>query len=249
MTPDARKAWAGNAAAGSLLAVLYGGDVAEHLRIQSAEVYAVAAAPLFPFAVGVLALLSCGVGVAGFGLARRHGSSWRGYRLLPILAVLALFLDLFVLHGDADRMPSDEKLQAQLQALAEAATHGSREQKVMEDARGLQALLGELGRPGYLVRGKPVEGFRIEVQTGCAGPRPPPPDAPVGTLLYCVEVGGQQAWISAQALPAEAVSGAAAAFTRQGGLVTARVTPPPPSPSVEPDPGEPLRQEDAAKGN
>jgi hypothetical protein len=249
MTPDGRKAWVGNVAAGGLLAVLYGGDVAEHLRIQSAEVYAVSTPPVFPFAAVVLALLGCGVGGAAFGLARRQPPSWRGYRLLPILAVLALFVDLFVLHGDADRMPSDEKLQAQLQVLAEAATHGSGEKRVMDDVRALQALLGELGRPGYLVRGQPVEGFRVEVQTGCSGPRAPPADSPVGTLLYCVELGGQQAWISAQALPAESVSGAAAAFTRQGGLITARVTPAPPRPAKDPESGEPLEQEGAAQGN
>ncbi|MEN9799153.1 MAG: hypothetical protein RL653_2849 [Pseudomonadota bacterium] len=249
MTPDARKAWAGNAAAGGLLALLYGGDVVEHVRIQAAEVYAVAAPPVLPFAVGVLGLLACGAGAAVFGLARRLGPSWRGYRLLPILAVLALFLDLFVLHGDADRMPSDEKLHAQLQALAEAATHGSGEQRVLEDARELQALLGELGRPAYLVRGEPVQGFRLEIQTGCSGPRPPPAGSAVGTLLYCVEVGGQQAWISAQALPVESVSGAAAAFTRQGGLITARVTPAPPRPAREPESGEPLGPEGAAQGN
>jgi hypothetical protein len=249
MTSDARKAWAGNAAAGGLLAVLYGGDVAESLRIQSAEVAAVSSAPLLPYAVGVLVLLACGAGVAGVGLVRKRGPSWRGYRLIPILAVLALFVDLFVLHGDADRVPSDEKLEAQLEALAESATNGSGAQRVLDDARVLQGLASELGRPGYLVRGKPVEGFRVEIQTGCAGPRPPPTDAPVGTLLYCVEAGGQQAWLSAQALPAESVFGAAAPFTRAGGLVTARVTAVSPRSTQEPESGDPSAPEVTTQGN
>jgi len=246
MSPEAKQAWAGGMLSGGLLAWLYGGDVAEHLQAQGAELYAALTPPDVVFASVVLGFLGACVGAAGWGLWKRQGPAWKGYRLLPILALLALFLDLFVVHGEAQRLPSDVRLSAVLESFAAEATQKSSHDLVVADAKVLEQLALGLGPPGYLVRGKPLEAFRVEVREGCDGPAAPAPGTAAGTLVYCVARDRTQAWVTASALAAERRSGAPEPFTLRGTLVSALATAAPRPPKTDPESGLPLAIPSAA---
>ncbi|MBM4380267.1 MAG: hypothetical protein FJ086_13380 [Deltaproteobacteria bacterium] len=240
MSPEAKRAWWGGGLSAALLAWLYGGDLSEHLQAQGAEVYAAVAPPDVVFAGVVLAALAVCLGAAGWGLWKRQGPAWKGYRLLPILAVLALFMDLFMVHGEAQRLPSHERLSAALDAFAAEVTLKSTPEAVLADPQGLEQLARGLGPPGYLVRGKPLEAFRVEVKTGCEGPAAPAPGTPAGTLVYCVAQDRMQAWVTASALAAGRRAGSPEPFTQGGTLVSAVASTPPRPPKTDPETGLPL---------
>jgi hypothetical protein len=241
MSTETRQAWAAGCVSAGLMAWLYGGDLAEHLQAQGAEVYAAVYPPDVVFASAMLGALGLCVGVAGVGLWRRRGPAWKGYRLLPILAVLALFLDLFVVHGEAQRLPSDVRLAAVMEAFAAEVTQTSTHEAVVADPQVLEQVARGLGPPGYLVRGRPLEAFRVEVREGCDGPATPAPGTAAGTLVYCVARDRAQAWVSAAALAAERRSGSPEPFTSRGTLVSAVATALPRPPKTDPESGLPVQ--------
>src|SRR4051812_29981457 len=86
-----------NAASAGLLGWLYGGDLLDALHARTAEVAAFSEVPGIGFASVALALTVIAAAATVLGAVQRRPSTWRGFRLMPIAAVVILFLDLFVL--------------------------------------------------------------------------------------------------------------------------------------------------------
>ncbi|MDC0709691.1 hypothetical protein POL68_14560 [Stigmatella sp. ncwal1] len=204
-----------NVAAWGLLAWLYGGDLADALRARSAEVAAFSHLPSLWRPAAVLALAAGAVGVAVWGLLRRRGDDFKGYRLSPLILVGALFLDLVVAEP---RVPVGSWDMA---SLALQHFHGLVQERtpsgeVPVDPRVLGALVKELGVPPYLVHGEPVREYTLQVRENCEGPVRSAAGLLPGTLLYCVAPQRQGAWVSLVGLPAERRFGPAEVLAQAG---------------------------------
>jgi hypothetical protein len=202
MTRPSTKTLLGNGLSLAALGWIYGGDLSDALQARSAEVSAFTAlpSPVGPAVVLGLAAL-CTAGVV-FGLARGRPEGFKGYRLLPILLVGALFADL-VLSESQVPLSSLDIVSMSLQRFHQQAQELADGKVVPDDPRVLQPLLADLGRPPYLVRGEPVEAYTLQVRRDCEGPVREAPGVRPGTLLYCVAPQRQAAWVTVVGLPAE----------------------------------------------
>jgi hypothetical protein len=215
----------GNAAALALLAWLYGGDVVEGLRARSAEVAALSEPPQLAFASIVLLLAVAVAGVSVWGWRTGRGDDFRGYRLLPILAAVAIFVDLFVLSAERNPFTSYELAAAAVGHLEQRASQLATDGLVPVDRASLEAVLPELGRPPYLARGRPLPGWTLEVRTGCSGPVTGAQTLPAGTLTYCAAPDRKRAWITAVGLPWEVRTGPPGIVTTPRGMLLGIVEP------------------------
>ncbi len=228
----------GLSAAGlAVLFWLYGGDIADYSRATEAPVSALSELPRLWFAVVALAAGSVAAGAFAFGLARRRGPEYRGYRLAPIAVVVALFVDLLVPASVSVPGGSAERLALALQLFRARAEDLATPRGVPDRPEALEPLLAELGPPPYLVAGRRAPGFSLQVRTGCSGPVAEAPGAAVGTLVYCVASDRSRAWVSAVALPAETRFGAPAVFSRRGVAQAVVVMAPTSDDGAESEPG------------
>ncbi|MCP3144081.1 hypothetical protein [Pyxidicoccus xibeiensis] len=202
MTLPSRKALLGNAFCLVALGWIYGGDLADAVRARSAEVAAFTLLPSPVLPAVVLALTALGTLVVAAGLARGRVDDFKGYRLLPILLVGALFVDL-VLAESRVPLASVDIASMSLQRFHQLAQELTTEQAVPDDPRVLQPLLEELGRPPYLVRGEPLQSWTLQVRKDCEGPVREAPGVRPGTVLYCVAPERKGAWVTAVGLPGE----------------------------------------------
>ncbi|RKH17219.1 hypothetical protein D7X74_13175 [Corallococcus sp. CA047B] len=194
---------------------LYGGELADALRIRTAEVSAVTSSPSVGRAGTVLGLTAVGLVVLGVGLLRKQPEGFKGYRLLPILLVGALFLDLVLSEG---RSPLDAEAQAAvaLRNFHEAAQKQATPEAVPVEARVLQPIVDALGTPPYRLRGVQVPSYALQVRRNCEGPARDASGTRPGTLLYCVASDGKQAWVTLVGLPAGVRFGAPGLFSTRG---------------------------------
>ncbi|MBS1151554.1 MAG: hypothetical protein H6Q89_3252 [Myxococcaceae bacterium] len=199
-----------------LLGWLYGGDALDALRSQSAEVSAYLEPPNLVFALGALLATGVGLGASGLGLAQQRPKTWRGYRLMPIVTVVVLFVDLFLFSAARSPLSSSDRAALTVQSLAEAATTAATATAVPSSPRELQGMAEQFGAPPYLVNGAPVKAWSVSVRQRCSGPVTEVKGEPVGTLFYCLAEDGRQAWISAVGLPVGTYFGAPALFSRGG---------------------------------
>lgn len=194
---------------------IYGGDLSDALRARTAEVSALLAPPSAARASGVLGLAGVGLAVFLAGLLRKKPEGFKGYRLLPILLVVALFVDLVLAEGRTP-LDSPELAAVALQRFQAEAQKLSTVEAVPSRAQALQPLVDALGAPPYLERGAPVPAYALQVRTECEGPARDAPGTRPGTLLYCVARDGKQAWVTLVGLPAEVRFGAPAVVSRRG---------------------------------
>ncbi len=210
---------------------LYGGDLLDAIRAQGAEVSAFLSPPRLAWPAGVLAATLGVLGVGVWGLWRGRGEGFKGYRLLPILLVCALFVDLLFSEDQVPLLPEDVAtlslghFQEQAQALAS-------EKAVPSDPEVLRPLLEELGAPPYLIRGTRVSSWSLQVRENCEGPIREAPGAQAGTILYCVAPGREVAWATLVGLPSGVRFGTPAVLAEEGEprFVVVQASPPPPSP-------------------
>ncbi|MFP2931296.1 hypothetical protein ACLESO_40135 [Pyxidicoccus sp. 3LG] len=202
MTLPSRKTLLGNAVSLGVLGWIYGGDLADALRARSAEVAAFTFLPSPVMPAVVLTLAALATLVVVFGLARGRVEDFKGYRLLPILLVGALFVDLVAAES---RVPlsSLDIASMSMQRFHQLAQEQTSEQAVPDDPRVLQPLLEELGRPPYLVRGELLQSWSLQVRKDCEGPVSEAPGVRPGTLLYCVAPERKGAWVTMVGLPGE----------------------------------------------
>lgn len=234
-----------NAACLLTLGWLYGGDLRDALRARGAEVSAFLTPPRLVWPSVVLAATVGVLGIVLWGLARGREEGFKGYRLLPILLVSALFFDLVLaesqvpLHSDELSMVALRQLQEKAGALSQGETVPSRPEE-------LQPLLADLGQPPYLVRGVRVTAWSVQVRQECEGPVQEAPGLAVGTFIYCVAPGRESAWVTLVALPAGERFGLPSVFSVDGQPYVAVVRPTPPEePEVlqveePPSPGQPV---------
>jgi hypothetical protein len=222
-----------------VLGWLYGGDLMDALQARGAEVSAFLEPPRVGWPAGVLVATVGVLGVVAWGLWRGRGEDFKGYRLLPILLVSALFVDLMFSESQLPMPPTDvavlslRHFQQQAQALAS-------EKAVPADPAVLRPLLDELGEPPYLVRGTRVGAWSLQVRENCEGPIAEAPGAQVGTLLYCVSPGRERAWITLVGLEAGARFGVPVVLSVGGEPHYALVRTVGPEPSVEEVQGDSL---------
>jgi hypothetical protein len=199
------------------LAWLYGGDLIEYRRALGAEVAAMTELPNAALAVGACLAGAAALGVALWSVLRGKPAGFRGYRVLPIVVVVVVFVDLFVLGAArGPGIPSPAAFNATLDQFAEKARERSKPGAVLADAQALDGLLAALGRPPYLSRGVRVPRYSLVLREGCEGPVTLAGGAPVGTVYYCVSAARDRAWVTGVALPVEQRFGAPAVFSAGG---------------------------------
>lgn len=239
MTLPTRKTLLLNAACLLVLGWLYGGDLLDALRARSAEVSAFLAPPSrgWPALVLVATLGALGVGLRG--ALTGQGEGYKGYRLLPILLVCALFFDLVLAEGKVPLPPEDVAMLGlrQVRDKAQALANG---RSVPSDPAQLRPLVEGMGQPPYLVRGERARAWTLQVRSGCQGPVQEAPGLEVGTFIYCVSPDRSQAWVTLVALPWGKRFGVPTIFSAEGEPYVMLVQPPPePPPAVSPpSPGE-----------
>lgn len=221
---------------------LYGGDLLDALRAPSAPVAAMSTlpSPAFP-ALALAALAGAAVG-AGVGVLRRRGADFRGYRLLPVVALVVFFVDFFAVFGRGDPLGSAERVALSLRHLAEQSA-GLASVESVPPARAVEPLLEALPPPPYLVKGEPLARWRWEARTGCAGPATEVAGLGAGTIVYCVAGDRKLAWFTAVGLPIGRRFGEPG-LVRQGTEVLSTVVSAAPPPEAE-DEGGPVEPEDA----
>jgi len=201
MTLPSRKILLANGGCLLLLAWLYGGDVSDALQARSAEVSAFTELPPLVRPSVVLVLGALALGGALWGLLKRRGDDYKGYRLLPIVLVGALFVDL-VFAERRTPLGSLELASLSLRSFQEQAQELATPDAVPADPAVLSSLLEKLGRPPYLVRGQPLGQYTLQVRQDCTGPVGTAPGLQPGTFIYCVAPGRKGAWITLVGLPA-----------------------------------------------
>jgi hypothetical protein len=201
MTLPSRKILVANAGCLGLLAWLYGGDVSDALQARSAEVSAFTELPPLVRPSAVLVLGALALGAALWGLLRHRGEDYKGYRLLPIVLVGALFVDL-VFAERRSPLGSLEVASLSLRSFQEQAQQLATAEAVPADPAVLSPLLESLGRPPYLVRGQPASRYTLQVRQDCESPVSSAPGLQPGTFIYCVAPGRKGAWITLVGLPA-----------------------------------------------
>jgi hypothetical protein len=185
-----------------LVAWLYGGDLSDAIRARDAEVSAFTTLPpLIPPAL-VLTLGMLALGVVVWGLLRRRGDDFKGYRLLPIVLVCGLFMDL-VLAERRSPLSATDVASMSLQQFHGMAQELATPDAVPADPAVLHRLLENLGRPPYLVRGQPAGQYTLQVRQDCEGPVRSASGLQPGTFIYCVAPERKGAWITLVGLPAE----------------------------------------------
>jgi hypothetical protein len=202
MTLPSRKILLANGGCLLLLAWLYGGDVSDALQARSAEVSAFTELPALVRPSVVLVLGALALGGALWGLLTRKGEDFKGYRLLPIVLVGALFVDL-VFAERRTPLGSLEVASMSLRSFQEQAQELATPDSVPTDPAVLRPMLEKLGRPPYLVKGQPVSQYSLQVRQDCTGPVAQAPGLQPGTFIYCVAQGRKGAWITLVGLPAE----------------------------------------------
>ncbi|RKH57225.1 hypothetical protein [Corallococcus aberystwythensis] len=194
---------------------IYGGDLSDALRARTAEVSALQTPPSAVHASVVLGLTGVGLAVFLAGLLRKKPEGFKGYRLLPVLLVIALFLDLVLVEGKTP-LDSPELGAVALQRFQADAQKRATVDAVPSRAQELQPFVDALGAPPYLEHGVPVPAYALQVRMDCEGPVRHAPGTRPGTLFYCVARDGKQAWVTLGGLPAEVRFGAPAVLSQRG---------------------------------
>jgi hypothetical protein len=225
-----------------VLVWLYGGDLRDASRARSAEVSAFLAPPPRVWPAVVLAATGMALGVAVWGVLRGRGEDFKGYRLLSILLVGALFRDMVFAENQTPLRSEDVALLSlrQFQEQAQALSNG---RTVPADPEVLRPLVAQLGQPPYLVRGTRPPSWSLQVRPDCQGPVREAPGLAVGTFIYCVAPGREQAWITLIGLPMGERFGAPSVMSSGGEPQVAIVQPAHPEERTEP---EPFREPPAA---
>jgi len=217
MTLPSTKTVVANVACLVVLLWLYGGDLVDGLRARNAEVSAFMTPPRVIWPAVVLVALVGVLGVVLWGLVRvrEQPEKFKGYRLLPILLVCALFIDLALLESQVPLSPEDVAIMAvgQFEQRAQALVQGV---TVPSDPAVLRSVLEEMGQPPYLVRGTRAPAWSLQVRENCEGPIAQAPGLEVGTFIYCVAPDRKVAWVSLVGLPAGERFGRPAVLSRDG---------------------------------
>ncbi len=242
MPANARASVIANVLLTGLLAWLYGGDLYDVARAKTSDVAAFSALPSTPVALAALAAAALGFGLTLFGVIGRRDNAWRGYRLMPIITIVVLFVDLLVLSGDKNPFPSSTRAMAALDGLGRRANTLATP-TALPDVKALEGQLSELGPAPWLARGEPLGPWRVKGFDRCTGPRLDATGQSAGTFLYCVDLSAQHGWLTLVGLlheqhfgPAQIVSHAGTPLVFDVQLAPKEEPPQPNLPGGEVDP-------------
>jgi hypothetical protein len=204
-----------NAACLLVLLWLYGGDLLDGVRAQSADVSAFLTPPRVTWPVVVLVITLGVLGVVLWGLLRERPEGFKGYRLLPIVLVCALFVDLVLMESQVPLGAEDVALMSlsQFEQRAQSLVNGP---TVPSNPAVLRPVLEQMGQPPYLVRGARAEAWSLQVRENCDGPVREAPGLEVGTFIYCVTPDRKLAWVTLVGLPVGERFGRPAVITEDG---------------------------------
>jgi hypothetical protein len=180
---------------------LYGADLIDALRLPGAELAAFVKPPSLLFAAAVVLATLVASGAALNGHLKKLGGLYRGHRLLPIVVVVVLFVDLFVVSSTRTPLSATDQAVLAVHEFARRANALATTKKVSTDEAALRELLKDLGAPPYWVRGRKVSEYTLELRPTCEGPAKDRLSSPPGTLLYCANAEGTEAWVSLVGLP------------------------------------------------
>lgn len=203
----------------------YGLSIWDFVRARTAEVSAMTELPRLWFDIPVVLLALAVAAVVAVGLLQKKDASWKGFRLMPILFVVVLFVDVFVLSGAKLPVSSADHSAIALHVLARELQGKSQQTGIPEDPNMVEAAVKEMGQPPFLVRGQRPERFSVQVRKNCQGPVLDAPGAAAGTFLYCAAPDRSVAWITLVGLPAEVRFGSPALFSRAGVVQVVTVEP------------------------
>lgn len=237
MTGPSRRTLLANAACLLLLAWLYGGDLLDALHARSAEASAFTEPPPLVRPAVVLGLGTLASGALVWGLLRRRGEDFKGYRVVPLVMVGALFVDL-VFAERRTPLGSTDLATLSLRYFQDLAQQQATPDGVPADPAQLSPLIEKLGRPPYLVRGQPARQYTLQVRQDCEGPVRSAAGLQPGTFIYCVAPGRKGAWITLVGLPAEQRFGTPDVLSVRGEPRFVLVQPTPPEEEA-PSPGAP----------
>lgn len=179
----------------------YGADLIDGLRFPSAELAAFVKPPSVLFA-GVVVLATLGAAAAALnGHLKKLGGLYRGHRLLPIVLVVVAFVDLFVVSSTRSPLSATDQAVMAVHEFARRANGIATTKKVSNDEAALRELLKDLGTPPYWIRGEKVAEYKLELRPTCTGPAKDRLSSAPGTLLYCTNAEGTEAWVSLVGLP------------------------------------------------
>ncbi|AKQ64303.1 hypothetical protein A176_001215 [Myxococcus hansupus] len=242
MKLPSRKTLLGNALSLIAIAWIYGGDFYDAVRARSADVSAFIALPSLERPAVVLVVATLATLALLVGLFQGKEEGFKGYRLLPIVLVGALFVDL-VLSESRTPLTSTDMASMAIQRFHQSVQERTSALEVPDDPRMLQPMLEELGRPPYLVRGETLNSYALQVRKDCDGPVREAPGVRPGTLMYCVAPERLGAWITLVGLPAEVRFGSPAIVSVGG---EARFLLARPIPPDEAEPGTAFRDSQAS---
>jgi hypothetical protein len=199
------------------------------MQAHSTEVAGLSALPSLPFALLALGGALAGAGLSMFGVATKRDKAWRGFRVMPIVAVVVLFVDMFVLSSSKSPFSSNARASVALDLFEQRAMQLATTASVPSDERTLEPVVKMLGPVPWLVKGEALPEWSLKLFYGCSGPQLDAAGLGAGTLLYCVDTARTQAWVTLVGLPYEQRFGAPQLVTQGGAVLTAVIHTLPPA--------------------
>lgn len=188
-------------ASAALLFWWYGGNLLDALQFPTAELAAFPDPPSLAFPGLVLLATAGALAAAIYGHLKRLGGDFKGHRLLPIVVVVVLFFQVFVVSSTRSAMAASDHVTISVYEFVRLASAASTPERVPTDPAELRAMLKDIGKPPYFIRGERVPEYKLEVRPRCEGPVAEPGGAGPGTLLYCANKAGNAAWVTLVGLP------------------------------------------------
>jgi hypothetical protein len=184
----------------AMMAWVYGRELGVVLAVRTAPAAALRELPSVEVISAGLACALLGLVLVSVGALTRRPASWRGFRVVPIAALLIIFVDFGVLGSR--RLPGSPEQLAQLavQGVAELAQVSASAEGLPADAGTFAALTADLGPAPYFVHGEGVGSWSVEVRLGCSGPPSAAGTSSPGTIVYCLSVDRRRAWVAAVGL-------------------------------------------------
>ena len=204
---------------------LYGGELFDASHARVAEVSALSKPPNVWLAVIALLLAALAGGVTVLGVMRKKTNDWRGYRLLPIVAVVTLFVDLLVVSAGTVPLGAFERATLALQVVEQRLNQLASDTAVPTDPATLEPLLADFGGAPWLVKGAAVPKWSLLVRANCTDASTTSAGVAAGTFIYCYAPDRSQGWLTLVGLPREQRFGDPAIVSANGEPLIGHVVP------------------------
>jgi hypothetical protein len=172
--------------------------------------------------------------VAVAALTRRP-AAWAGFRVVPIAALMVIFVDFGVLGSRRLVGTPEQMAQLAVVGVAERAETLSTTDGLPDDAGSFLSFAEDLGPPPYFLHGAPVPKWEVQVRGGCLGLTGDAGAVSPGTVIYCLSADRRRAWVSVVGLKAGERIGAPAVVSLEEPYVAEVQAPPEDPPDAGPE--------------